>query len=79
MVKYFHKDLEMSNIIIVCDENAICETLKSNLMLLRKFDSVLTCDFISSPQIINQNNAGLIILYSNIIDKKTADASKKGT
>ena len=66
----------MNNIIVVCDENKTCEALKSKLMLLRKIDSIFACDFLSSKQIINQNPPSLIILYSNIVDKKLLDFIK---
>ena len=47
----------MNNIIIVCDEKEVSDTLKSNLMLLRKFDYIVSCNFLNAQNIILQNNS----------------------
>ena len=58
----------MNNIIIVCDEKEVSDTLKSNLMLLRKFDYIVSCNFLNAQNIILQNNPTIILVYSDYIN-----------
>lgn len=60
----------MNNVILIYNENNKVEEIKSNLILLRKFDSIITCDILNAQNIINQNKAQIIILYSKNIDEK---------
>ena len=67
----------MNNIVIVCDDKNISETLKSNLMLLRKFDFVFSCDLLNAEEIICQNKPNLIIFYSdNVLDSEFSFINK---
>ena len=66
----------MNNVIIVCDDKNTSEKIKSNLILLRKFDSIHTADFTNGIDIIIRNNPQLIILYSNTFDEKLTEFIK---
>ena len=66
----------MNNVVLICDEKSVLESLKSNLTLLRKFDSVLCCNFLNADKIIEKNPPQIIILYSNIIDAKIKELVK---
>lgn len=67
----------MNNIIIVCDEKEISENLKSNLMLLRKFDTILCTKFLNAQEIISQNNPNTILIYSNTIEENILNLIKE--
>ena len=53
----------MNNIIIVCDKKEISDSLKSNLMLLRKFDTIICTNFLNAPETIFQQRPNIILLY----------------
>ena len=63
----------MNNIIIVCDEKEISEKLKSNLLLLRKFDFIMSCNFLTASETISQNNPAIILLYSALINNEVLE------
>lgn len=66
----------MNNIVIICDDKAVSDTLKSNLMFLREFDNVISCDFITAQVTISQNKPQLIILYSKNVDEEILEFIK---
>ena len=66
----------MDNVVLICNEKSILETLKANLTLLRKFDSISCCDFLDADKTIKKNSPQIIILYSNIIDDKIKELTK---
>ena len=59
----------MNNIVIVSDDKSVSDTLKSYLMLLRKFDIVFSCDLLSASETVCQNKPQLIIYYSKNINE----------
>ena len=58
----------MNNIIIVCDEKENSDNLKSNLMLLRKFDTIICTKFLNAQETILQQKSSIIILYSDFVN-----------
>ena len=66
----------MNNILIVSDDKAVSDTIKSYLMLLRKFDLVSSCDLLSAKETVFQNAPQLIIFYSKNISKECSDFIK---
>ena len=67
----------MNNIIIVCDEKEIADNLKSELMLLRKFDTIICTNFLNAKEIILQNKPGTILLYSTQITEEIINFIKE--
>ena len=67
----------MNNIVLVGDDKSVLDTIKSNLMLLREFDSLVMCDFLSAENFIAQNTPRLVILYSPTADERTLDFIKR--
>ena len=67
----------MNNIVIVCDEKEVSDNLKSNLMLLRKFDYIISCNFLTAQDTIQRNNPAIILLHSNNPDDKVIDFIKE--
>ena len=59
----------MNNIVIICDEKEIANNLKSNLMLLRKFDTIICTNFLNAKELILQNSPGIILFYANEINE----------
>ena len=66
----------MNNVVLICNEKSIIETLKLNLMLIRKFDSVLSCNLLNAEKFIAQNQPQLIILYAVFIDESILNLIK---
>ena len=58
----------MNNIIIVCDEKENSDNLKSNLMLLRKFDTIICTKFLNAQETILQQKSIISILYSDFVN-----------
>ena len=67
----------MNNIVLICDEKPVLETLKSNLLFLRKFDSVFTCDYVSSDSYVYQSGLSLVIIYSKLGETTSLNFVKK--
>ncbi len=66
----------MNNVVLICNEKNMCEKLKSNLILLRKFDSILDADYINGAETVIKNNPQLVILYSAKINNSLINLIK---
>ena len=66
----------MNNIVLVSDNKEALEAIESNLMLLRKFDYIFSCDFLSAKNAVAKNRPDVVILYSNIFDERLLEFIK---
>ena len=67
----------MNNIVIICAEKEISDKLKSNLMLLRKFDSIICANFLNAQETIFQNFPNTILIYSSTVDNNILEFIKE--